>query len=1132
MSFSFGNFAMGSPTSPGRFQGGMTRGRIQGGNVQGVNYPSPFFDVAHTYLPTTVKQLFKFCRYYFLTNPLINAIIVKLAEYPVTDVVVDHEDPEVVRRWSEYFNETIRMRSFQIECGLDYQCYGTSAVSLSFPFQKYLTCTSCGFSEQARKIREYWLYTSHEFRLSCPKCGQTGAATPKDWYYRDASSIRPVRWSVEDIEVSYNDITGECTYFYTLPAPIRADVTLGKKDIVEGMPQIFLQAIRQEKGVVFSKANLFVMKRPTLAFQDRGWGIPLILPVLKDAFYLQIMKKAQEALLLEHIVPLRILFPQAASGTTDPFTTINLLDWRDQVAMELARWRQDCVTPESWVEAEAGVVQAGSVKKGDRLRDHTGFLSTVEKVWRRPLRDGERAYQVVVRGLHGAVPCVSEGHPFIARRKFNNGNGHKLGGETKPIRVKDLRVGDYIGYPVPKYPASEASTLDLAEFVDNAVTNDWVYVDYRDAGVPEAYEHLASGAEATDRQALLSEKGWSVNQYKTAQNAIREQRVPRRVTRYIAFDEELCWVSGLYLAEGNVTPKQVLFSLHRDGAEFVARLDAFFLKNFGTEGFTAEKSEQGIQRVYSSTVAAQFFHSLCEGTSVRKRVADELKHAGERRVASLLHGYFDGDGCYHEGHKTEKRDAITASRQLAADVRNLLLAYGFIPGLTRQEPEAYCINGKTGVSSGSYKISLHGGMALRFDAWLRGEPLPHVVHCNIGLFKDGYVWHRIEELREVEAKEVIGFQMTGGPVVTLEDDTETHGTFCLWGMASVNTNYIPIMPLPLGNQTIGGDGKALLMSQEMQMLGEQIMMGMGVPREFLQGGLSWAGSNVSMRMLENTFLSFIGRQRQMVNWIMQLVSHFMGWPKVNVRLKPFKMADDMQRKSYLFQLNQANKISDTTLLADADLDIEDENDIMIRESARRLAAVKKQQLAMAEIQGESQVIMMKMQAKAQQTMQQAQQQPLAPGEPGGPDGALNAQQAQQAAQPPPVPMLPGPAPARGYSSSVPAGAQSSLSIDQDLGSSAGNEKMPVDLVQLATGYAKQIAQLDPDMQEMALNALAAQSQDLADLVTELISKEQQSAAPAGDAVMLGDAQGGSETGGVDMRPLPEALPPRRMQALI
>lgn len=687
MSFSFGNFAMGSVSSAARFSGGMTRGRIQGGNMQGVNYPSPFFDVGHTYLPTTVKQLFKFCRYYFLTNPLINAIIVKLSEYPVTDVIIDHEDPEVVRKWTDYYNDTIRFRSFQIECGLDYHCYGTSAVSLSFPFQKYLTCTSCGFSEQARKIRDYWSYSSHEFRLSCPRCGATGAAIPKDWYYRDASSIRPVRWNVEDIEVSYNDITGECTYFYTMPAPMRADITLGKKDIVEGMPQIFLQAIRQEKGVIFSRANLFTMKRATLAFQDRGWGIPLILPVLKDAFYLQIMKKAQEAILLEHIVPLRILFPQAASGTTDPFTTINLLDWRDQVAMEIARWRHD-------------------------------------------------------------------------------------------------------------------------------------------------------------------------------------------------------------------------------------------------------------------------------------------------------------------------------------------------------------------------------------------------------------------------------------------------------------NNYIPIMPLPLGNQTIGGDGKALLMSQEMQMLGEQIIMGMGVPREFLQGGLSYAGTNVSMRMLENMFLSFIGRQRQMANWVMQMVAHFMGWPKVNVRFKPFKMADDMQRKSYLFQLNQANKISDTTLLSDADLNIEEENDIMMQEGARRLAAVKKQQIAMAEIQGEAQVVMMKMQAKAQQAMQQAMQQPAAPGEPGGPQAQMSPQEAQQQAQatpPPQPPMLPE-GTEGGGSSSVPGDAQSTLGLDQDLGAAPGQEQMPVDILQLAEGYAAQIAQLDPSMQEMALNAIAAQSQELADLVYEALSKIQQG--DAGQSLLVGGAQGGPETGGVDMRPLPDKLPPRRVNALV
>lgn len=711
MSFCFGNLALGGPSSPARFATGQTRGRIQGSGLQGVNYPSPFFDVAHTYLPTTVKQLFKFCRYYFLTTPLINAVVTKMSEYPVTDIVIDHEDPEVVRKWTDYMHDTVRMRSFQIECGLDYNCYGTCAVSLSFPFQKYVTCRNCGYSEQARKIRDKWIYTSHEFRLNCPKCGHTGAATPKDWYYQDASSIRPVRWNVEDIEVSYNDITGECTYFYTIPAPLRADITLGKKDVVESMPQIFLQAIRQQKGVVFSKGNFFALKRATLAWQDRGWGIPMILPVLKDAFYLQIMKKAQEAILLEHIVPLRVIFPQAGSGTSDPYTTINLVDWRDQMAAEIARWRHD-------------------------------------------------------------------------------------------------------------------------------------------------------------------------------------------------------------------------------------------------------------------------------------------------------------------------------------------------------------------------------------------------------------------------------------------------------------NNYIPIMPLPIGNQSIGGDGRALLLSGEMQQLGEQIIMGMGVPREFLQGGLSYAGTNVSMRMLENAFLSYIGRQRQMANWMMEMVAHFMKWPKVNIRFKPFKMADDLQRKSYLFQLNQAQKISDTTLLSDADLSIEEENDIMLRESARRLEATKRSQLAMAEIQGESQIVMMKMQAKAQQAMQGAQAQPVAPGEPGGSQEPLSPlqayqqarathdimsqqQQAQQAVAvgqgggdltPPQPPEGVPPTGEEQGSSSVPGEAQSMLNGGQDLGSPEGQEKVPADLIQLAEGFAAQVLALPRDQQEMALQAIEAQSPELLQMVMEFMKLMKNGL--AGQSMLPGDAQASPETGGVDQRPLPDVLPPRREAALV
>jgi hypothetical protein len=646
-----------------------TRGRTTGQINQGVNYPSPFFDIAHTYLPTTIKQLFRFCRYYFLTNPLINATVFKLSEYPITDIVIDHEDPQVKKRWTEYLHDHMQIRAFQVESGLDYHCYGNGVVGLSFPFQKYLTCRSCSWTERADKTKKYWTFTNYDFRLTCPRCGTVAEAIAHDKYYKNASGIKPIRWNVEDLEIDYNDITGKSTYYYTIPGPLRNDIVIGKKDTVSTIPQIFIQALRQRKGVIFNPDMLFHLKRPNLAWQDRGWGTPLLLPVLKDTFYLQLMKKAQEAILIEHIVPLRVLFPQAASGTSDPFTTINLVDWRDQVAAEIARWRYD-------------------------------------------------------------------------------------------------------------------------------------------------------------------------------------------------------------------------------------------------------------------------------------------------------------------------------------------------------------------------------------------------------------------------------------------------------------NNYIPIMPLPVGQQSIGGDGKALLLFNEMQAQSEHIIMGMGVPREFLMGGMSYAGTNVSMRMLENQFLSYVGRQRLMVKWMMKTVAHYMEWPEANVRFKPFKMADDLQRKAYLFQLNQAQKVSDTSLLADADLDQAEEDEIMVRETDKRLESTKKQQLAMAEIQGESQLIMMKMQAKAQEAQMEAQMGGVAPGEPGGPEGMMAPGMADLQAEQGGQGQMAGSTPQQAQGADL-SGQRLQPGPEGAPGTQAGG-----DIQGMAQMYAQQIAAMSPNEQTMAVQALMQQSPELGQLVQQFLSSM---------GVQPGQTPDGPQ---VDMRPLPSQLPPRREAAMV
>lgn len=521
-----------------RFSG--NRGRTSDGLARsGVRYPSPFFDIGHTYLPPTQKALLRWCRYYYLTNPLINTVIHKMSEYPITEIVIDETNPKVKEKWEMLLGQHLRYRAFQIEVGLDYYTYGMCVVTIHFPFTKYLGCRQCKWEDKAKNIHYKW--RNLDYHIECPKCGYYGPAKVKDFYERDQRRIRLMRWNPEYINVDPGFAGTDPIYTFEVPLQTKNDILIGKKNVLDQIPDIFIEAIKRGKFIRFSDENVFVFKRPIISQKDEGWGMPLILPVLKDTFYLQILRKAQEAIAQEHIVPLRVLFPQAGSNSSDPYTTINLDSWKSRIEAEIAKWKYD-------------------------------------------------------------------------------------------------------------------------------------------------------------------------------------------------------------------------------------------------------------------------------------------------------------------------------------------------------------------------------------------------------------------------------------------------------------NNYIPILPLPIGNESIGGDGRALMLHQEMQVWADQIVAGMGVPREFVFGGLTYSGSNVSMRMLENMFIGYrLDHENMLCNFVIKRIAHFMGWPVIAAHMRRFKMADDLQRAGLLFQANQAQKISDSTLLQEIDQDPVVEKQRMEREITDQLDRQRKMQIAQAEVQGEVMVIQAKAQAEAAKLMPQP-----APGAEGGAPGVAGA----------------------------------------------------------------------------------------------------------------------------------------------
>lgn len=1121
---------MSGPASVLRFT--QTRGRLQGSPVQGVNYPSPFFDIAHTYLPVTVKQLFRWCRYYFLTNPLINATCFKLSEYPITDIIIDHEDRGVVEQWTKIIQDDLRYRAFQVEVGLDFHCYGNAFIGIGFPFNKYLKCQDCGWTEMAKRCRNQWVFTNYAFRLACPKCGMTGDAIVKDQYLKNASGIKLIRWNPEDIEIIYNEFTGEYTYFYTIPAVMRNDIIIGRKEIVEGVPQIFVQALKEQKGVVFSPDSIFHLKRPSLATQDRGWGMPLILPVLKDTYYLQLMKKAQEAILVEHIVPLRVVFPQPASGTADPF----------------------CVSPETLVEVPEGVRPASEIQRGDYLRSHTGAWRRVLGKIERGLPEDEKAYKLEVSSLTAFPFSVSEEHPILAVPKTNpqrRGYDRQVWTDPEFIEAEKLRKGDFVAYPI-KRTTSSLSQVDLAEYVDRACTEKYVYRRLSQTAA-EIYEYLESSGDPQfnwgECAALREERGWTEDDFATARSMRREGSIDR-MPRYLPIDARLAVLIGYYLAEGSGKGGLPNFSLHLEETRFADEIEQAATRlGFRETTWAPRPDQNGLDVTVQDIILGEFLEKACGRFSCNKKIPQFMSEVrNENVLKEMLRCIFNGDGC---DFRTETNCVAlkSVSPHLALEVRRLLLSFGLIGSLGRE-----VMTEKSLAVQDAFHLNYNGPQAEALRLILMGGIVVTPPHSNCGIIRGDYVLLRLSEKTEDAAvKTVIGFEMA-------EDKS-----FCVAGVATHNTsinlqdwrdhvsmefarwrydnNYIPILPLPIGNQTIGGDGKSLMLTGEIREWSEQLCAGMGVPREFIFGGLSYAGSNVSMRMMENSFIGYVVRHKQLLRFIMREIANFMDWPLADARHKPFKMADDIQRKAFRLQLNMANKISDKTLLSDDDLDSYDEDEIMKEETKSRMEATKTQQLAMANIQGEAQVVMMKYQAKAQKAMTEEMTVGQAAGEPGGPDAALtngggvpggqsatapggDAAQLQTDGQPQVDPSVdPSVDPTAGQvdpNQQFTATISSSLGLGQKMDGSTNH----IDLQGLAMMEARQLSVMDPANQQLALRNIRLQSAEMADLVIQLLHQLEQEKGMAA-AQQQATAKGPGKAPAVDMRPMPEKLPQRR-----
>ena len=327
---------------------GYTGGVTQAGATM---FPDPYADIASLYLPENIIDAFELVEYLMTTMPPFKAVTQRVVRYFLTSINIDGASDSNKEKYDSFFNDKLHIMQQLGEIGEDFACYGNSFVSVYMPFDRMLRCPECGTEYNSKKVDYKFDPRSMKMSGKCAKCHKEVTFERRDIKSTDTDRVRIVRWNPKYMDLRTHPISGKTEYFMRLEERFVEKIKSGDAEdrfYLDETPWEFIETCCKKTSNTipefeFNDDSIYHMKSTALAgIRMRGWGMPPMLPFFKLAYYIQLMRRYDEAIALDFIVPFRVIFPQnTAPGGQDALTTISMQTFTAAMQEMVARKRKN-----------------------------------------------------------------------------------------------------------------------------------------------------------------------------------------------------------------------------------------------------------------------------------------------------------------------------------------------------------------------------------------------------------------------------------------------------------------------------------------------------------------------------------------------------------------------------------------------------------------------------------------------------------------------------------------------------------------------------------------------------------------------------------------------------------------------